>query len=330
MGRSLDEACEEKPLGHPMPMPPVIRNEDFRVQMTTSCRDADSIPKVHRAGQVTLAQGETVQIMHNGLQVVAGGYYGEWMSRIIQELKGHHEPQEELIFHHLMRLMSPSATMIELGGFWSYYSLWFLNGVPSRRAIVIEPDPNHLAVGKRNAQLNGAANVEFVQASAGDQCLSPRSFQTESAGLQTVAETTVAQIMNENGLASLDFLHCDIQGNETRVLQACEQLFRDKKIAFCMVSTHSHHISNDPLTHQRCLSMISDFGGQILAEHDVHESFSGDGLIAAYFGRDHLNWEAPAISRNRYATSLFRNPLYDLADHLGIPGHSPGSAWSSQ
>jgi FkbM family methyltransferase len=306
----------------PMPMPPVIRDEEFRVRMTVSCRDADTIPKVQNAGQVIQTGGEAVQVMHNGLQVVAGGYYGKWMSRVIQELKGHHEPQEELIFHHLMKIMSPSATMIELGGFWSYYSLWFLNNAPARRAVVIEPDPNYLAVGARNAQINAATNVRFVQASAGDVCLSPRPFQTESAGPQTVPEMTVAQIMAENGLASLDFLHCDIQGHETKVLQSCEQLLREKKIAFCMISTHTHHISSDPLTHQRCLSMILEFGGRILAEHDVHESFSGDGLIAAYFGDDYLKWEEPAISRNRYSTSLFRNPLYDLAEHLGIPSHS--------
>jgi hypothetical protein len=62
-----------------------------------------------------------------------------------------------------------------------------------------------------------------------------------------------------------------------------------------------------------CLAMLMDFGGTILAEHDVHESFSGDGLIAAYFGREPLQWNEPLISRNKCSTSLFRNPLYDLA-----------------
>jgi hypothetical protein len=40
-----------------MSVPPVIRNEGFRVRMTTSCRDADAIPKVHNAGQVVDAGG---------------------------------------------------------------------------------------------------------------------------------------------------------------------------------------------------------------------------------------------------------------------------------
>jgi hypothetical protein len=59
--------------------------------------------------------------------------------------------------------------------------------------------------------------------------------------------------------------------------------------------------------------MLRDFGGTVLCEHDVHESFSGDGLVAVYFGREPLAWSEPPISRNRYSSSLFRNPLYDLA-----------------
>jgi hypothetical protein len=57
---------------------------------------------------------------------------------------------------------------------------------------------------------------------------------------------------------------------------------------------------------------LQDFGGRILTEHDVHESFSGDGLIAVYFGGAPLDWTEPAISRNRYPPA-FPNPLYHLA-----------------
>ena len=80
-----------------------------------------------------------------------------------------------------------------------------------------------------------------------------------------------------------------------------------------MLSTHSHHITGDPLTHQRALALISDLGGRVYLEYDVHESFSGDGLIVADFGDLLQGWEAPDISRNRYCQSLFRNPLWDLA-----------------
>ena len=97
-----------------------------RIEMTVGCRDADPIPKVENAGEVIIENGQRVQIMHNGLRVIAGAYYGDWMLEIIQRLGGHHEPQEEAAFHAVMQQMGPQATMLELGGFWAYYSLWFL------------------------------------------------------------------------------------------------------------------------------------------------------------------------------------------------------------
>ena len=54
-------------------------------------------------------------------------------------------------------------------------------------------------------------------------------------------------------------------------------------------------------------------GTSIVAEHDVHESFSGDGLIVAKFGAIPASWKVPTLSYNRYSDSLFRNPLFDLA-----------------
>jgi hypothetical protein len=87
---------------------------------------------------------------------------------------------------------------------------------------------------------------------------------------------------------------------------------RNGKIGFAVVSTHARQISGDPLMHQRCLALLPDFGGRILAEHDVHESFSGDGLIAAYFGERPLDWVGPRMSYSRYSNAIFPNPIYEL------------------
>ena len=159
---------------------PAMLDEAGRVALTTSCRDADAIPKVPGAGGLEQHDGETLQVMHNGLRVVAGGYYGAWMQEIITRLEGHHEPQEEAAFHALLPLLPPDATMIELGAFWSYYTLWFLHYAPGRRAVALEPDPGHLAIGRRNAALNGLSPV-FVQGVAAGEEGAPAPFGTETA-----------------------------------------------------------------------------------------------------------------------------------------------------
>ena len=55
--------------------------EQQRVSMTLSCADAASIPKVDNAGRFETHGGVDVQIMHNGLKVVRGGYYGRFGSQ---------------------------------------------------------------------------------------------------------------------------------------------------------------------------------------------------------------------------------------------------------
>jgi hypothetical protein len=77
--------------------------EDKRIGMTVSCRDADLIPKVAGAGEIIEREGQRLQIMHEGTLVKADGYCGPWMTEITRRLRGHHEPQEELLFHHLLR-----------------------------------------------------------------------------------------------------------------------------------------------------------------------------------------------------------------------------------
>lgn len=294
---------------------PIMTDELGRVAMTVRCKDCDSIPKVKNAGSVFTEGPDAVQLMHNGVRVLAGGYHGDWMKQIIHELKGHHEPQEERVFYEILKHIACDATMIELGGFWSYYSLWFLKDQPQRRAIVVEPDPNNLAIGKKNAELNSAP-IHFVHGSVGEKTQPPSPFQTETTGILDVHQVCVPDLLEDLDIETLDILHCDTQGAEIGVIRSCETLFRSGRVKFGVFSTHSHYITGDPLTHQRCLHMLNQFGAQILAEHDVHESFSGDGLIAAYFGHDRLPWEEPAISLNRYSTSLFRNLAYDLAERL--------------
>jgi FkbM family methyltransferase len=293
----------------------------FRIELTASCRDCDGLPKVAGAGQIDASAG--VQIMHNGIRVVAGGYYGDWMAEIIKRLNGHHEPQEEVVFHSIQAHVPSQATMLELGGFWSYYSLWFLNEAPgTRRAVVLEPDPANIKVGQQNAVLNNARGIEFLQASVGFKSLEPRPFQSESSGTVIIPQVGVPDLLAAYSIDHLNILHCDAQGVERDVIRSCETLLRERRIDFLVFSTHAHQISGDPLTHQRCLSLVQEFGGRILAEHDVHESFSGDGLIAAYFGERQLDWISPKMSYNRYSNAIFPNPLHDLFDahaRLDVP-----------
>jgi hypothetical protein len=89
--------------------PPVLLDNATRADMTVSCRDCDLIPTVPDSGKLISFEGRPVQIMYNGLRVVAGGYCGDWMTGIIERLRGHHEPQEEVVFDEALKHLPPKA-----------------------------------------------------------------------------------------------------------------------------------------------------------------------------------------------------------------------------
>lgn len=297
-----------------MKLPPPTITQEERNAMGAMCRDCDSVPKVAEAGMVFEdANGRRVQIMHNGLRVLADGYCGAWITDLIRLCRGHHEPQEERVFHEVLAHLPDNARMIELGGWWSYYSLWFLQDRPERRAVVLEPEPPHLEVGRTNAALNNLKPA-FYHGFAGKTYARSAPFRGETSGDMVLRRYSVESLMSKQRWRKLDLLHCDIQGAELEVLESCRKMFLARQIDWVFVSTHAHGISGDPLIHQRCLDLLRGCGAIIEAEHDVHESFSGDGLIVARFCPAPKGWTPVPISHNRHSQALFRSLAYDLDD----------------
>jgi len=290
--------------------------ERRRVQMTIACCDCDAIPKVEGAGDCFAYDGGTYQRMHNGVRVVEGGYYGRWMAEIIQRLGGHHEPQEELAFHEVLKQLEPGARMVEFGGFWAYYSLWFHHAIEGAVNYVVEPDPNHIEIGRTNFALNGF-DGHFEQYAAGAESQPGVEMLCEDGVQRRIPMISVDDFLREHEIEFLDLLHADIQGSELPLLQGARRAIEEKKLRFVFISTHHHSISGDPLTHHRCRDALIEAGARILADHTVAESFSGDGLLVASLDERDANLGPIPLSYNRAGSSLFRETEYDLAEAIG-------------
>ncbi|MFI5591704.1 FkbM family methyltransferase [Amycolatopsis sp. NPDC051758] len=304
-----------------------------RVRATVGCPDADGIPKVGHAGECRDHEGGRVQVMHNGLLVEEGGYYGAWMTEIIRSLRGHHEPQEELVFHRIVERLATGGgrdpVMLEFGSFWTYYGLWFCQALPAGRVVAVEPDPAYLEVGRRNAELNGYGDrVRFVRAAIGDRPGEPMDFEAESDGrTYPVAQHDLASLLSEADLPQADLVLADVQGAETLLLDRARGDLEAGRVRFLVVSTHHHTISGDPLTHQNALRTLLDTGAHLIAEHTVGESFSGDGLIAVSFDPRDEDLTV-AVSHARHRESLFGETEYDLAAALSARADAD-RAWKS-
>jgi FkbM family methyltransferase len=294
----------------------ILPQEQTRIKMTLSCHDSDSIPKVAHAGQVFEENGSNYQLMHNGVKVLHGGYYGEWMSEIIQSLNGHHEPQEERVFHEVVKRAADDGLMIELGCFWAYYSLWFLKDHPHRKAIGLEPDASHLLTAQKNANINGLSEqISFVHGLSSMHSAESMNIQTESGQQLQLPGYTLVNLLARAEVARIEIAHCDAQGAESHVVDQMIELGKRGQLRFAIVSTHAYEITGDPLTHQTCLQRLEAAGAHIIAEHDVHESYSGDGLIAASFRSEDQDLTIE-LSHNRYSTTLFPSPAVHLAESI--------------
>ncbi|RYV51365.1 FkbM family methyltransferase [Pengzhenrongella frigida] len=289
-----------------------------RVLLTISCHDADDLPKVDGAGEVFELDGTTVQRMHNGVLIREGCYFGPWMTEIIRSLRGHHEPQEEVVFHELLeRLVAtePDAAMVELGSFWAYYSMWFHQRTHGNRVVDLEPDPTYLEIGRRNLALN-AMTATFVHGAVGDSPGQPTTFVAESTGEPIeVVQYDLGSLMLETGLARVGLLMVDIQGFETVLIERAAELFTAGAVRFMIVSTHHHQISGSALTHQHVLERLLALGAHVIAEHTVGESYSGDGLIAVSFD-DRDRDMSVSVSHARAKESLFGELEVDLQSAL--------------
>lgn len=285
-----------------------------RAAMTIESPDSIGIPRVKEAGKTLTQDGKEVQIMHNGVRVMKHSYQGQWQAETIEKLRGIHEPQEEKVFQEILTHIGKGATMMELGSWWSYYSLWFLKNLPGSLAICCEPDPKNLEVGKANMALNGfdeGERVVFYDAASGNRDGQKLEFTNEDGSKQKVTVRTVDSILNEQKLQKLDLLHLDIQGAELAALQGAIESIKSGKIRFVFVSTHHYLISENPIIHQQCVEFIKEHGGHIIARHSVIESSSGDGLIVASFDKKDADMKI-SITPQPSDDALFREYEYDI------------------
>ena len=244
-----------------------------RIKLTSSCTDCEFIPKVHNAGQVVYQEGNKLQTMFNGLKIHYDSYHSPWMNQIISNLNGHHEPQEELVFYHLMKLLPNDANMIELGCAWAYYSMFFKSMAGAGLNICIEPNSEKLAKGIANVTLNNfdLDRFNFLRGFIGDRYEVGARFVDWDGTESWMPQYSIEKLISDSD-AYFDIIHSDIQGAELDMLNGAISVL--DRIGFFVISTHGDK-------HPKCKHFLTKHDFTILVEHSIEESVSADGLILA-------------------------------------------------
>jgi hypothetical protein len=229
-----------------------------RTASVSQCEDNKKITHVPDAGKIM----DNHQVMHNGLKITLGSYYDYGMTVLIRENKGVHEPEEEYAFQEILKYMPAEACMLELGSFWAFYSMWFASNVAKANCIMIEPDPHKINFGKLNFKMNslrGTFDLGFI---------SDKTILNKN-----IPDYTVDHLIEKYNLPYVHMLHSDIQGHEMSMLRGAAKAFRENKIGYVFISTHSNEL------HYQCKDFLTEAGFKIVRSLDLNQTSSWDGLL---------------------------------------------------
>lgn len=232
-----------------------------RIEIVTKAPDNNLIKHVPDAGKV---KGD-VQIMHNGVKIHVGSYYGDGATVLLNRNRGVHEPQEEKAFAEILSYLEPNSVMLELGSFWAFYSITFQKNVKLGINYLIEPDRHALLSGMHNFKLNGCSG-KFFNYSVSDYSL------VVDNEVETI---TVDEFLKRNNIKSLSILHSDIQGYELKMLRGASNSLKAAVVNFIFISTHSNEL------HEECKHFLMENNYLILCDANLDQSFSEDGVIVA-------------------------------------------------
>jgi hypothetical protein len=214
------------------------------------------IPRVKNAGKLV----KDYIIMHNGIKIYFSSYYGSFSDIFILN-RGVHEPQEERVFMKVLSDIPKSGTIIELGSYWAFYSMWFNKQIGDAKCYMIESDHKNIEVGKKHFLLNNLRG-EFTQGNIGRKGIHIDNF------------------VKEKNISFVDILHSDIQGYEMEMLEGAKDTIISGRIKYIFISTHSQKL------HHSCTRFLQKHGCEIIASADFdNETFCFDGVLVARFKR---------------------------------------------
>jgi hypothetical protein len=225
---------------------PISNEWKQRVNLACEAPDNAFIPRIPNAGKILRGK----QIMHNGLRINAGSYYGFEESILIHANRGVHEPQEERVFQEVLSNIKSGSVMIEMGAYWSFYSMWFNKTVNGAKNYMLEPDGFNIGSGRHNFRLNGMVG-EFRHCGIGEV-----SGGTMPSGIPIIC---IDDFVRTEGIAHVHLLHADIQGHEVAMLRGAASLFTNQSVDWAFISTHEERL------HAECLELLTKYEYSVVA-----------------------------------------------------------------
>ncbi len=233
---------------------------EYRIKIALESKYNAHIPRVAEAGNIC----NGFQVMHNGILVSIGDYYGLPITKMLHMNKGVHEPEEEKIFMEVINKMPDNPVMIEMGSFWAFYSMWFLKATKNGKVFMIEPEKKNLLIGEKNLKKNK------LTASIDNLFIGKISSNTGDTPVVCLDD-----YIKEKEIMHINIAHADIQGFESDMLEGAANCLLARKIDYFFVSTHTNEL------HYKCIDYLKEAEYKIVFQVDLTKAASFDGFILA-------------------------------------------------
>lgn len=146
---------------------------------------------------------------------------------------GHYEPQETALVRSLLR---PGGCFVDVGANWGYFSLLAAELVgPAGHVVAFEPHPSLFTALAGNVRRNALAQVTTLRVAAadrdGEMNLAGFASSGKNSGLSRLTEEPdpsvpnfqvptrlLEDVLDEQGVGTVDLLKMDIEGGEALVL----------------------------------------------------------------------------------------------------------------
>ncbi len=200
---------------------------------------------------------------------------------------GSYEPFKMALAAELTR---PAMVVFDIGANVGIYTLLFSDRVgPAGRVVAFEPAPRNVAYLGKHLALNGASNVEIVDAAVSD-AVGRSSFddtadscagRLESTGALLVRTTTIDHFVQGSGLHP-SLIKIDVEGAEGDVLHGALKTLNELRPTI-LLATHSHAIK------RTCTAILAACHYDIQQLERGESVTQSDELIAKPKARAHLS-----------------------------------------
>jgi hypothetical protein len=120
--------------------------------------------------------------------------------------------------------------MVELGAFWSFWTIVFGKKFPKSKSVIVEGDLEKLSVGLTNLYLNGLSAIAYHKTIAVEH-----STLTEPL---TIGNITLTELFESSETQVIDILHMDIQGAEFGIYEEVAERLENGTIKNVIMATH--------------------------------------------------------------------------------------------